>query len=627
MTKLLKLTGGFEAKQLGEEETLIIEGFANTTDKDRDGDVILESAWTMGGMTNFLKNPIVLGFHRHDNPIGKVLEHSVSSRGLFVRAEISKSAGRIFNLIKEGIVKTFSVGFNVKDADFNPEADVFVIKDLELFEISVVSVPANQDSVFSVAKQLGDSEDYTNMKKKFNEELDEEDSGSSISENTDLEDKIETLANSLATLTNKIEEEKNVKEKEPATPVVETGETSADKLQKAIDDRVASILKGRDEADTVAQKKAAEEQNLADMKSQILEQADELEALRKSKMSFKEKGAAVISPEDQETAVMISKIMKTPIEETKFGKALIQKAGSTGNVHIPTAEWEDTFSTRLFDDIRLKLIVSPLFRQINMTSLNLHIPINPDPAANATWVQRSAFGSATSSGTAVTTALSEVILSAEKLACHEFLIDEEEEDAIIAVAPVIRDSMARRMGRTWDKALLTGLEVAGDPINGLAKVAADAGNEVVLSGTLATAKVTVTDLQAVRRLLGDWGLDPMDLVYVVSTDAYFDLLEDADFRTIDLVGVNNATILKGEVGMVNGSRVIFSGEFDAKAVNVACAHALNITAFLVGTQRTLRFERDRQVIEQQDVLTASTRVGFANLIAGFGTASLLYPAS
>ena len=143
-----------KVKSVGEESALIIEGYANTTDKDRQGDVILEEAWTKGGLDNYLKNPIVLAYHNPEKPIGEVTDYGINHKGLHVIAEISKAAGDVYSLIREGVLKAFSVGFRVKDADYDSETDIFVIKDLEMYELSVVSVPANADSIFSVRKSF-----------------------------------------------------------------------------------------------------------------------------------------------------------------------------------------------------------------------------------------------------------------------------------------------------------------------------------------------------------------------------------------------------------------------------------------------------------------------------------------
>ena len=73
--------------------------------------------------------------------------------GLQLHAKIAKSAGDVKELVK-GVLGAFSVGFKVKDAEYMTETDGYKIKDAELFEVSVVSVPCNQGATFSVAKSF-----------------------------------------------------------------------------------------------------------------------------------------------------------------------------------------------------------------------------------------------------------------------------------------------------------------------------------------------------------------------------------------------------------------------------------------------------------------------------------------
>lgn len=152
-------------KSNDEAGTLTIRGMANTTAKDRAGDVIPRSAWEgEKAMPNYIKNPIILAFHNHSKPIGKMTAYTISDEGLEIEAEISKAAGDIYGLIEDGVLRTFSVGFRCLDADYDSNTGVFLIKELELYEISVVSVPCNQDSVFEVSKSLNGT-DYTDFKK------------------------------------------------------------------------------------------------------------------------------------------------------------------------------------------------------------------------------------------------------------------------------------------------------------------------------------------------------------------------------------------------------------------------------------------------------------------------------
>jgi HK97 family phage prohead protease len=147
---------------------IIIRGYANTTAKDRSGDVIPSATWkSTSALTNYMKNPILLAFHDHKMPIGEVTELNITSEGLEVVARVVKSAPEhVYGLIKDGILKAFSIGFRILDADYNHDTSVFLITDLELLELSVVSVPCNQDSIFSLEKSLC-NKDYMELREKF----------------------------------------------------------------------------------------------------------------------------------------------------------------------------------------------------------------------------------------------------------------------------------------------------------------------------------------------------------------------------------------------------------------------------------------------------------------------------
>lgn len=184
----MQLSAAFTAKAADDSEDapLIIKGYANTVSRDRAGDVIPKEAWLgKNAMPNYEKNPIILAFHNHSMPIGKMIGYNVTDEGLEIEAEISKAAGAVYQLVKDGILKTFSVGFRCLDAEWKKDDDVYLIKDLELFEISVVSVPCNQDSVFEVSKSLNSSE-YSEFKKQLQAEASE----SSTNDEVDVLEKL-----------------------------------------------------------------------------------------------------------------------------------------------------------------------------------------------------------------------------------------------------------------------------------------------------------------------------------------------------------------------------------------------------------------------------------------------------
>ena len=635
INKEMRLTSNFVVKAVSEDkESVKIEGFANTTSKDRSGDVILEEAWTKGGMDNFLANPILLAFHDHTRPIGEVTEYSVNNEGLRVVAEVSKAAGDVYNLVKEGVLKAFSVGFRVKDADYDSDTDIFVIKDLELYELSVVSIPANAESIFSVKKSFENDEDYNEFKDSFNnntqvKEIKPEDKG----ETTVDKDKISLTPEEVKKLQDKAiakafadKEATDKKAAEIAAIAAAAGTSGAEKLIKELETK----LELKDNSVTEA---------LESFKAELKEKQDEIIALQTSKMHFADDRTIVKVKQDEiDKFVLTAKIMNKSIEELDSYKAYVEKAGDhLGGMTTPD-DWETLFSTTLYQDMQDKLVLEPLFNnRISMTSRTLVFPYNPE-AGHASWVADSAYKSSdgTSTGVARTHTPADSLLKAEKLASKEYLGYEEEEDSIIALAPIVRNAIVRRMARTTDTELLRG-NVGAETIaattglsliNGVSTFATDNAASVVQGGTFGAANpVTVADLQATRRKMGAYGLNPSDVVYLVNESVYYDLLEDPDFRTMDLVG-SNATILRGQIGSVNGSPVIVSDTFDTAAINAVAAVALNASNYLFGELRGMMVERDRDIINQKNVLVATRRFAFNELIPGAtSSAALLYPAS
>ena len=172
MTKTFYIHSSFETKKLGSgKKSLKIAGYANTTSKDRAGDIITAEAWAKG-VDNFRKNPVLLNQHKHDQPIGRVDTIKVDKKGIFVEASVSEAAERLHGtqtLIEDGALKSFSVGFKVKDGKYNSVDETLTITEVELLEISIVSIPCNQDSLFSTRKSFESSDDYSSFLKGFKE--------------------------------------------------------------------------------------------------------------------------------------------------------------------------------------------------------------------------------------------------------------------------------------------------------------------------------------------------------------------------------------------------------------------------------------------------------------------------
>lgn len=174
MIKDFWVDSSFELKSMeGRTNSVIISGYASTVSKDRAGDVVLASAWEKdSALGNYLKNPIVLFGHNHDEPIGKMVDYKIDEFGLQVDIEIFDVDERVFKLVKGGALSTFSIGFRLKDYKFDEGSETFLITDLELFEISVVSVPCNQDCTFELAKSMRSDGSYDALRKEAMAQID-----------------------------------------------------------------------------------------------------------------------------------------------------------------------------------------------------------------------------------------------------------------------------------------------------------------------------------------------------------------------------------------------------------------------------------------------------------------------
>lgn len=148
---------------------LTIEGMANTSDLDRVGDIVLPSAFEKN-LPQYLDNPVLLSQHNWDDVIGRVVEANIvedteaTSGGLWIKAEISNAPDTesVRTKIREGSLKTFSIGYNEVDATYDRVKDCYIVKEVELLEISVVTIPANPNARFSALEEVVDTDKKSN---------------------------------------------------------------------------------------------------------------------------------------------------------------------------------------------------------------------------------------------------------------------------------------------------------------------------------------------------------------------------------------------------------------------------------------------------------------------------------
>ena len=483
--KIFHWTNTFKMLSEDDDGGLDIKGSASTNHIDRAGDTIESDAWLKGGLDNFKNNPVILFNHNYDRPIGRAKEIGVGENGLELTARISKSAGDIKDLIKDGVLGAFSVGFKVKDAEYLTETDGYKIKDAELFEVSVVSVPCNQNAVFSLAKSFDNMEEYNSFKKDFiktnsidanakieqsseakadkTETIMSEEKKTPVSPEFDLEAFAKQVADQTATsIAMKQAEQKAAEQAEAKAQadadVAEKAEVEAEQEKQKI--VVKAGISGAEALINDVAKKVDERQGdlesvVKELQKDLVERSEEIQAMRESKRIFQDRGNKNWK-EAFEGDMVDAKILGLSTGrglDTPYAKSVMEKINAHSGVGVSSEDFEQTVSTNIERDIQSSLVLAPLFREIQMNSANMIIPILPDSGYAEFATAQTASGSSPHGNLAQTgdtygapfggIDLTEKTLNTHKLISQSYLGNETEEDAIMPILPLIRESIVR----------------------------------------------------------------------------------------------------------------------------------------------------------------------------------------
>lgn len=634
MIKVFKLDSSIKSIEENDGE-LKIAGYASTDSVDRDSDRILPTAWTRGGLKNYENNPILLFNHDYNRPIGRVLEISTDRKGLKIKGIISKSAGDVYNLVKEGILSTFSVGFLVKDADYDKSVDGLIVKDAELLEVSVVSVPANQDATFSLAKSFDSQEDYLNFKKQFingDSEKAATEGAKDASRKVKMDDNTQDMINKAVTealaASQRAADEKAAKEAAEKTAAEALEKKVAEAAAKVIatsEERIAAELEKR-----FADKEVDLTKALDGLRGELAEKSEELKNITNSKRVFADRGDSKSEwkksfGRDMEDAFLLARVTGKGYE-TKFAKSLMEKVNAHSSVQVSSADFEQEVSTNIERDIQNELILAPMFREVAMTTASMILPIMPDTGYAEVTANAGSTDGVAPNGTLdvrggtnrAGIALTEVELRTIKMVAKSYLGNETEEDAILPVLPLLREAMIRQHARGVENLILLGGHADGaypsiTAAQGLLRYASTQSRDIN-TGTAGTLPaLTAAGLLGLRKNMGKYGLRAADVAYIVSQRAYFELLEDPEFQDFNLVN-QMATKMTGEVGQVFGSPVMMCDEFPDAAAGKYYALAVNTRNFVIPRQRGVTVESDYIVEDQHRVLVTSQRLGFKEII-------------
>lgn len=162
-----KTTGTLSRKTDGDSAGFV--GYASTWTRDPDsyGDVVAKGAFTRTlkeWSEKGLPIPVLWG-HRLDDPkffIGTVKTAKEDDHGLKVGVDLdadSPTAEHVRRLLKSGAVAQMSFAFDVRDSgdvELDDGRKARELRDLRLYEVSVVPIGANQDTSIETVKAPSD---------------------------------------------------------------------------------------------------------------------------------------------------------------------------------------------------------------------------------------------------------------------------------------------------------------------------------------------------------------------------------------------------------------------------------------------------------------------------------------
>jgi HK97 family phage prohead protease len=297
----------------------IIQGYASVGDVlDRQNEVITLGA-LVRAKNDLLENSTIFFNHAHNElPIGKTIAAEVDGNGLLITVEISQTADKVWTLIEEGTLDRFSIGGRVIQSEEKRDdhGNLFnEITKIELFETSVVGLPANPAAKFQVVSKSF-SQAITEEMRKKGEENKMADDNKEVKKEEELEKEETTI-----TEVSKDETPEVSKEEKPEIEKEETPEES-EVTEEASEEIVEEVV-----LETKAEKKSRLLKELEDLEAEDSEETPEAEATGETstEKSVEESSDELTEKSEEETEGVIETLEETSQEVAVEEKSIDEK--------------------------------------------------------------------------------------------------------------------------------------------------------------------------------------------------------------------------------------------------------------------------------------------------------------
>jgi HK97 family phage prohead protease len=151
-----------------DSESRTISGYAAVFgNKDKAGDILIKGCFSKsiqdrgpGSAAN--DKIIVLWMHDMNEPIGRLTVLYEDDKGLYFEAPIDDvpRGNQAVKQLESGTLNQFSIGYQYvwENCEYDAEKDAFMVKEVKLHEISVVSIGCNGETEYLGLKSIEDAE-------------------------------------------------------------------------------------------------------------------------------------------------------------------------------------------------------------------------------------------------------------------------------------------------------------------------------------------------------------------------------------------------------------------------------------------------------------------------------------
>lgn len=145
-----KISAPFEIKKLS--NTGKFTGYGSVFfKKDYSGDVVVPGAFldSLAQHKANKSNPALLLHHDHSRPCGVYDVLQEDQAGLYVEGRLlleTNDGKEAFELLKGKALNGLSIGYHIVDSEYDQKSKATILKKLDLWEISLVTFPANDSA-------------------------------------------------------------------------------------------------------------------------------------------------------------------------------------------------------------------------------------------------------------------------------------------------------------------------------------------------------------------------------------------------------------------------------------------------------------------------------------------------